>query len=111
MSEEYEIPKTCKETIYAVLRTQGYSAGTIGVQTSHPDQCSGYESLSGIILCEKEVVFDLKPMTRNEVVQSQVDGLNREKTKIMAESQHSIDLIEARIQKLLAITYVETRED
>lgn len=57
-----------------------------------------------ILLSEQEVVFTVDK-TDDELTRAQVDGLETEKRKILAEAEFKAAQIDARIQSLLAITH------
>jgi len=65
----------------------------------HWDDSNEYVQLSEVI----EVEFP--ELSNKDVVKSQVDLLNKQMTKVRADSEAAITALEGRKQELLAITY------
>lgn len=50
-----------------------------------------------------EIKVDVPPVTHNGLVEKKVEALKNEKTKVLGEMQHKIDLIDDKINSLLAL--------
>ena len=91
-------------TMYVCVSTRDYDAGKISVWDT---DISRVDSLQETLLCTQDVEIEIPEF---DIVQIQVDGIDKKIANIRADAQVEINQLNQRKQELLAIGHEQTGE-
>lgn len=87
-----KIPKEVTKNIYLHLQTNEWNERLIAFDFDASGQEGGY-----LLLCEQEVTFSIPNV---DITGKQIDSLEEQKERIMAEARSKTAILEDRISKL-----------
>jgi hypothetical protein len=93
-----EAPKKATATVY-YLKNLKYGYETVAISDRSDNAPGEY-----LVLASKEVTFEFT-LTDADLTAAAIAGCEKEITKIRAESQAKIQVVQDRIQSLLSITH------
>lgn len=88
-----------KFTLYIMVSTSKFDAGTISVW---PSDISGVSGVERMLIDKQEIELDVPEF---DIVSVQVDGIEKQIARVRADAQVQINALEQRKQELLAISY------